>query len=184
MLFALDQSMLFGTAAGFSCGFLNILMPSFFSSTAAVAALWIVAAIVFLFDKKTRLCGLALLLAMALTYVAGDVILKELIMRERPFTVYGVSDLLINKPHSYSFPSGHAGSSFAALTVIFSMNKKMRIPASIYALLIAFSRVYLFVHFPSDVLAGALLGIGSAYAMMALVRRFSFPRTIYEMETT
>lgn len=184
MLATLDQNMLFGTAVGLSCGFLNVLMPAFFSSTASVAALWIITALVFLCNKKTRQCGLALLLAIALTYVVGDAILKDLVMRERPFIVYGVSELLISKPPSYSFPSGHAGSSFAALTVIFSMYKKMRIPASVYALLIAFSRVYLFVHFPSDVLAGALLGIGCGYAVMALMRRFSAPRALYEMETT
>ncbi len=178
MLFTLDQIMLFSTAAFFSCGFLNVLMPAFFSSTAMAAALWLCAAGAFLLDKRTRQCALALLLALALTYVAGDVILKDLVMRERPFVFYGVSDLLIAAPHSYSFPSGHAGASFAALTVIFSMNRKMRIPASIYALLIAFSRVYLFVHFPSDVLAGALLGIGCAYVVMALMRRFSLPRAL------
>lgn len=184
MLFTIDQIMLFSTAAFFSCGFLDILMPAFFSSTAMAAALWLCVVGAFFCDRQTRRCALALFLALALTYVAGDVILKNLVMRDRPFVLYGLSELLIAAPHSYSFPSGHAGSSFAALTVIFAMNKKMRIPASVYAILIAFSRVYLFVHFPSDVLAGALLGIGCAYVVMAFMRRFSLPRALYEIETT
>lgn len=183
MFFQLDQGMLFGTAAGLSCGFLNFILPAL-TAAGNTGLVWLIAGALFLLDKRTRRCGWALLFAIALVYVCGNVILKDLVMRERPFTAYNVPYLLIPPPDGYSFPSGHAASSFAALTVIFSMHKKMRIPASIYALLIAFSRVYLFVHFPSDVLAGALAGTGSAYAVMALMRRFSPPRLLYEMEIT
>ncbi len=180
MLFYLDQSMLFGTAA-LSCGFLNFLLPAF-TTIDNKGVIWLLAGFVLLLDKKTRRAGWMLLFSIALTYLIGNVFLKEFIARERPFAVYGVTDLLIPAPNGYSFPSGHASSSFSALTVLYATNRKMRIPASVYALLIAFSRVYLFVHFPSDVLAGALLGAGCAYLVMKLAKQPHAP--LYETETT
>ncbi|MEG1753703.1 MAG: phosphatase PAP2 family protein [Christensenella sp.] len=181
MLAYLDQSMLFGTAAALSCGFLNILLSAF-TTIGNGGVIWIIITLVFLLDKRTRRCGTALLFAIALTYIIGNVIIKDLVMRERPFVFYGVSQLLIPAPHGFSFPSGHAASSFAALTVIYSCYKKLRLPAAICALLIAFSRVYLFVHFPSDVLAGAVLGSVCAYIILAF-NHFR-PRTLQEIDIT
>ncbi len=169
----LDQSMLFSTTIGLSCGFLNAVILAFFTSTASVAALWLLACAALLLDQKTRRCGLALLLAVTLAFMVGELTLKNTIMRDRPFVFYEVTDLLIKKPGSFSFPSGHAASSFASLTVLYTMCRRMRIPAAIYALMISFSRVYLFVHYPSDVLAGALLGIASGYLVMALMNRLA-----------
>lgn len=176
-----DQAMLH--TAFFSCGILDVLMASF-SLIGNSGFLWLLATLLLLLDKRTRRQGLMLFFAIALAYVIGNVIVKDLVMRPRPFQQYGVMELLIPPPPGSSFPSGHASSSFAALTVLCATNRKVRIPASAYALLIAFSRVYVFVHFPSDVLAGTLLGCGCAYAAMALIRRFDTPRPLYSMDVT
>ncbi|MBC5648906.1 phosphatase PAP2 family protein [Christensenella tenuis] len=177
-----DQAMLLSTAA-FSCGFLDALMASF-SLAGNSGLIWLLATLFLLLDKRTRRQGMTLFFAVALTYVIGNVILKDLVMRPRPFQQYGVTDLLVPPPSGYSFPSGHASSSFAALAVLFATGKSARIPAAVCALLISFSRVYVFVHFPSDVLAGALLGCGCAYLAMALIRRFEVPRPLYPMDVT
>lgn len=177
-----DQVMLFGTAA-FSCAALDFIIPSF-SLIGNSGFVWLLAIFLLLLDKRTRRQGLMVFFAIALAYVIGNVITKDLVMRPRPFVQYGASALLVPPPSGYSFPSGHASSSFAALAVFFATDKGARIPVSVYALFIAFSRVYVFVHYPSDVLSGALLGCGCAYATMALVRRFETPRPLYSMDVT
>lgn len=179
MLFTFDLQMLFGTAAGLSCGFLNSLLPAF-TLTDSKGLIWLLCGFVLLLDKRTRRSGWMLLFSVALAYIIGDQVIKYLVARPRPFAEFGVSNLLIPTPDGYSFPSGHASSSFAALAVIYATNKKMRIPAAVYALLIAFSRVYLFVHFPSDVLAGVILGTLCAYLIMMVFNHFQIPRPLYE----
>lgn len=102
--------------------------------------------------------------------------LKNLIQRPRPFTLLPGVSLLIPPPGSSSFPSGHTGSSFACAAAIFLLNRKWGVPALALAALIAFSRLYLSVHYPTDLLAGALLGVGSALLARWLCRRL-LPRT-------
>ena len=89
----------------------------------------------------------------------GNLTIKPLVGRLRPFYIVHDIKLLIPEPYGYSFPSGHALSSFAASTVIFLNNKKLGLIALILAIMIAFSRLYLYVHYLSDVLVGALLGV-------------------------
>jgi len=122
------------------------------------SAIWLIVAVFMLITKKYRRWGIVLLTAIVLTFIVGEVVLKPLIARLRPFTLYPSIPLLINPPLSFSFPSGHASSSFAAATVLWHVKRKWGIAAVTVATLIAFSRVFLFVHFPSDVLAGAFLG--------------------------
>ena len=86
-------------------------------------------------------------------------ILKPLIARLRPFTVNTAIELLIPPPSDFSFPSGHTFASFASATAILKNNRRLGIPAIILAVLIAFSRLYLYVHYPTDVFFGLLLGI-------------------------
>ena len=120
--------------------------------------LWIVIAIILLFMKKTRKCGILMLISMAIGLIIGNGILKNLIQRSRPCWIDTNIPLLIPNPTDYSFPSGHTLASFEAAIMILLHNKKWGIPAIIIATLIAFSRMYLFVHFPTDILAGAILG--------------------------
>ena len=96
--------------------------------------------------------------------LTGNMILKPLVARMRPFTVNTAIELLIPPPTDFSFPSGHTYASFASATAICRNNRKIGVPALILASLIAFSRLYLYVHYPSDVLGGAVVGLAAAWA--------------------
>lgn len=141
-----------------SSGILDQTMP-FITRLGSGALIWIVAALVFLISKKFRTDGLLLIISLLLCGLVGNIILKPLIARTRPFDVNTAIYLLIAKPTDFSFPSGHTMSSFAAATVIFHANRNMGIAAFILAVLIAFSRLYLYVHYPSDIIGGILIGV-------------------------
>ncbi|MCX4270597.1 MAG: phosphatase PAP2 family protein [Lachnospiraceae bacterium] len=138
----------------------NIIFP-FLSSLADRGMIWILFSLLLLSQKKTRTIGLAALFALICMLIIGNSCLKPLIARERPFIARPekLAYLLIAPPGEYSFPSGHTFSSFAAATTIALGNKKLGIFALILAATIGFSRLYLYVHFPTDVLGGMLLGI-------------------------
>lgn len=123
---------------------------------------WIVLSLILVCFKKTRRCGFAMMIAMAICFVVGNLALKNLIARPRPFMADTSVALKIPAPGEYSFPSGHTMNAFSAATVIFLHHKKAGIPALVLASLIAFSRMYLFVHFPTDILGGILVGVGAA----------------------
>lgn len=129
---------------------------------------WICLGLVFAMIPKTRKCGICMLLSMALTYVLGNLILKNLVARPRPFTIATEIGLKIPRPGEYSFPSGHTMNAFSAATSIFLFYKRTGIAALVLAALIAFSRMYLFVHYPTDVLGGMLLGIVDALLIFRL----------------
>ncbi len=125
--------------------------------------LWIVVAIVLTISKKYRKAGITMALALILCAIFGETLIKNIIKRPRPYEGVAGIQLLIPKLSSYSFPSGHTLSSFAAAFVVFKYIRKWAIPAFVIAALIAFSRMYLYVHYPSDVLMGAVLGIFFAW---------------------
>lgn len=134
-------------------------------------AVWLLTAAVLLCFKKTRTTGILVLVTMALTFLTGELGLKNLICRPRPCHTFPEVPLLVPCPDSFSFPSGHSASSFTAAVMLFLRHKKQAWPALILAALIAFSRVFLFVHYPTDVLAGALLGTLFALAVYSVFRR-------------
>jgi len=119
---------------------------------------WIALALFLLCIKKTRKCGFLMLISMLLGLIIGNGFLKNIIARDRPCWIDPNIPLLIPNPHDYSFPSGHTLASFEAAVMIFLHNKKWGIVSLIAAVLIAFSRMYLFVHFPTDILGGIILG--------------------------
>lgn len=130
--------------------------------------IWIVCAVALLFFKKYRKAGVAMLVALAVMLVCNNVVLKYAFDRVRPFNLdldwwkawYSYPDM-VTRPTSPSFPSGHTSSSFAgamALTMIVKQ-KRFAVPAFILASLIAFSRIYVFVHYPTDVIGGLIVGI-------------------------
>jgi undecaprenyl-diphosphatase len=121
--------------------------------------LWIIIALVFIISKKYRYNGLMLAGALILCLIVGNLTLKLLVARLRPSDVNTTIELLIKRPTDFSFPSGHSLSSFASATVIFYTDKRYGSAAIFTAALIAFSRLYLYVHYPSDVAAGIILGI-------------------------
>lgn len=131
----------------------------FFTQIGDVAAIWIVIAIIFLFIKKYRNTGIKIAIGLILVSILGNLVFKNIFARPRPFILDKDIELLISAPFGFSFPSGHSFSSFVAATIIFLEDKRMGYFALLVAGLIAISRVYLYVHFPSDILAGMLLGI-------------------------
>ena len=132
---------------------------------------WLVIGFILLFFKKTRRCGLVVLLSYCMVYVVGQYVLKDLIARPRPCHIDETIELLVSRPSSYSCPSTHSGWAFAAATSIFLNNKKFGLLTYIVAILIAFSRLYLFVHFPTDVLLGIVLGILFAYISNKVINK-------------
>ena len=120
--------------------------------------IWIAIAVFLLFIRKTRKCGILMLISMVMGLILGNGILKNLIARERPCWIDQSIPLLIPNPHDFSFPSGHTLASFEATVMIFLHNKKWGYISLVLAILIAFSRMYLFVHFPTDIICGMALG--------------------------
>lgn len=127
--------------------------------------IWILIALVLLFRRSTRKCGILMLVSMVLGLIIGNVVLKNLIQRSRPCWIDTNILLLIPNPTDYSFPSGHTLASFEAAIMIFLHNKKWGILAMMLAVLIAFSRMYLFVHFPTDILGGIVIGTAISTAV-------------------
>ncbi len=123
---------------------------------------WIACAVILLLLPKTRRIGFGMAFALLMGLVVCNMTLKPLVGRIRPYDLQadlGVTiKLLIDAQHDFSFPSGHTIASFEACTVLMLGNKKLGIPASILAILIAFSRLYLYVHYPTDVIASIVLG--------------------------
>lgn len=125
-----------------------------------MGGIWILFCVGFLIFPKTRRLGMACSLSLAMVFLVDNVIIKNLVARTRPYEVVDGLTRLVGKQHDYSFPSGHSGASFAVAWVMFrEMPKKFGIPAVILALLIALSRLYVGVHYPTDVLVGTIMGI-------------------------
>lgn len=129
---------------------------------------WIILAAALLAHGKTRRQGAAVAVALVLSALVCNLTLKPFVARVRPCDIDTTVQLLIAKPSDYSFPSGHASASFAAVAALYFTRWRHWKWAALLAVLIAFSRLYLYVHFPTDVLAGAMLGIllGGAGALI------------------
>ena len=134
-------------------------------------AIWIVIGIVLLFFKKYRRTGVAVLLGLLCGLLVGNLFLKNVIARARPCWINETIDMLVKIPTGYSFPSGHTLSSVIAATCMALRDRKIGIPACILAALIAFSRLYVYVHFPTDILGGTILGIGIGFFITWLCRK-------------
>ncbi len=130
---------------------------------------WFVIIAILFFNKKTRQLSLYALLALLLTVGSVELILKPLIQRPRPFVGLDSLSLLIDKPSGFSFPSGHAASSFAVAMFLYINRIRFKKTILTIAVLISFSRVYLYVHYPSDVIAGALWASLIAYIVNKLM---------------
>lgn len=142
----------------------------FITSLGNGGQLWLALSFLLLIPKRTRRVGAAALIALLIGFLITNVALKNLVARTRPYEVVDGLKLLIRKPHDYSFPSGHACASFAAAAVYYRMApKRWGIPAVILAALISFSRLYVGVHYPTDVLAGVVIGIFAAWAAVKIM---------------
>lgn len=155
------------------CDFLDWLMV-FLSRIGEGGIVWFAIAIPMLFNKKSRTCGVVMILSMGVTLLFGEFFLKNLVGRVRPCNVNTDIEMLVKRPSSFSFPSGHTSSSFASATTIFQWNKKVGIIALVLAFAIAFSRLYNYVHFPTDIIAGALFGIFTSMLVYYIFRKYQF----------
>lgn len=151
------------------CGFLDAVMV-FFTRLGDGGIIWIVITLMCLYSEKYRKLGAAMTFALVIALIFGNELLKDLVRRPRPYTMREIA-LLITPPGGYSFPSGHTMASFAASNAIWLTHKKWGRWAFAVSALIAFSRVYLYVHFLSDVLCGVLFGLLFGYLAAVLIYR-------------
>ena len=139
---------------------------------------WIVLSVILTSIPRYRKAGITMGLALIFCLLIGNMTLKPLIARPRPYTYFPEMTLLIAPLADFSFPSGHTFASFASATALFLYHKKAGIAAYILAAIIAFTRLYLYVHFPSDVIAGMLLGIFSGWLAYQIVQSVSTHKKI------
>ncbi len=139
-------------------------MFRFFTVIGEGGAVWIVMAILLLCFRSTRKYGVIVAVSLILCLIFGNGVLKHVIARQRPCWRHPEVEMLIGIPMDYSFPSGHTFSSFAAALSLYVWKKKVGLAAFVVALLIASSRLYFFVHYPTDVLGGMIFGMLMALA--------------------
>jgi undecaprenyl-diphosphatase len=155
---------------------LDFIMP-YITILGDAGIFWIACAVILMLIPKHRKAGFSMGIALIFGVVVCNMILKPLAGRIRPynynlevlklqwqdFLVHG--KLLVETPHDFSFPSGHTIASFEASVALYKNNKRLGIPALILASLISFSRMYLYVHYPTDVIASVILG--TVFALIA-----------------
>ena len=166
---SIDESIVLFFAGHVRIGFLDSLMV-FITYLGNSGAIWLVICAVLLIQKKQRQNGLLLLAGLALCTIINTFVLKNLITRPRPFEVLTQLTLLIPPPSGFSFPSGHAASSFAAAFTLTRSYGRRGAVSYIPAVLIAVSRVYIGVHYPSDIIAGAVIGTVCALLVVRYLR--------------
>ena len=162
-----DLPILDWIAAHLWCDVLDVLMP-IITLLGDAGIFWIAVSAVLLCLPKYRKAGLGMGIALLMGVVLCNIILKPLIGRIRPYDYqlehFGKTiELLVATPHDFSFPSGHTIASFEAAVALTVRHKKLGAAALVLAVLIAFSRMYLYVHYPTDVLASVVLGTAIAF---------------------
>ena len=167
---SLDRAVLHWIQNTLVCPALDFLMPKL-TLLGNAGAIWIFAALALLATKKYRKFGAFLLAGLTVGVLLGNQTLKPLVARPRPCWLDESVRLLIENPTDYSFPSGHTLSSGIGAAVLTKANRKFGLAAIPLAVLIAFSRLYLYVHFPADILAAAALGVVIALATCAVGNR-------------
>lgn len=141
--------------------------------------IWIVLTILFLVFAKLRKTGVLMTLSLLLNTLVNNVILKNVVARTRPYEVVEGLHRIIEAQSDYSFPSGHTGCSFAAAVVIFIMcPRRIGVPALVLAVGISLSRLYVGVHFPTDVIGGAIIGTAAALFVCEAYKRKKEPSNL------
>ena len=170
-----DYSILNFIQEHFRCDALD-WVTQVFSTIGHAGIVWIAISILLIFFKKTRAAGVIALLSMGLGLVLGEFAIKNVVARPRPFMMDDPRNLFLNvelivkKPSGFSFPSGHSCAAAAFGTVLLAKNKVLGLIFLVPVLFMLFSRCYAYVHFPTDVLAGMLLGILCAVIVLIIFK--------------
>ncbi|MBV7271666.1 phosphatase PAP2 family protein [Clostridiaceae bacterium UIB06] len=165
----LDNYILFAIKKYMQNKYLDRLMP-IVTSIGNLGFIWIVIAMVLILDKPYRLIGNIVILTLIISTIIGEGIVKHIVRRVRPCGCENNVSLLISKPISYSFPSGHTLSSFAVAEVLSMYFSQYKLIFIGIAFLIALSRLYLYVHYPTDVIAGIIIGIFCSKLIFIILR--------------
>ena len=147
----------------------QVMVAVFNTLVGSLGQLWLAVGLVLLIIPRTRKCGAAVLLSYVASFLIGNQWLKDLIARPRPCAVDDTIRLIVKKPGSFSCPSVHTYLAFSSAMAIFHYYKKAGIGVFVFAALVGFSRMYFFVHYPTDVLFGAVLGIVTAFVVCVLL---------------
>lgn len=172
LLWKYDFEILFFIKDHIRNGFLDVVVP-FYTNLGDDGIIWIVLGLVMLIPKKTRKCGIMVLAALLVMLVVNNIILKNLIARPRPCATYPELVELVKIPHSYSFPSGHTVSAMCVAFTILFQHKKLGIITLILAFLMGLSRLYVGVHFPTDVYGGIIVGALIALSVYFMEKKLS-----------
>ena len=145
----------------------------FITSLGNGGMIWIAATLLLLIPKKTRKVGIMSGAALLLSLLINNNLIKNIVQRPRPFVTFTDLQIIIPTPSEFSFPSGHTSSSFAAAAVFYRhLPKRLGIPSVVLAGLIGFSRLYVGVHYPTDVIAGVVMGILLSYLAEFIINLF------------
>ena len=140
------------------CKFLDVFFKMF-TYLGEIGIIWIITGVIMLFFKTTRKTGFMVLIGLLVGVLVGNLFLKNIIARPRPFQELTDITLKIKEPSGYSFPSGHTLSSFISAIIILLNHKKLGLISLTVAMLIAISRIYFAVHYLTDIAGGVVLGI-------------------------
>ncbi len=170
MLSEFEINILIWIQENFRSAFLDFLMP-LITYLAEYGLVPIVMSVLLICIKRTRRCGVAMAFSIVMGFVVVNLGIKPLVARVRPYDAYPLYELLIEAQSDFSFPSGHTLAAFECATSLSLYYKKFALPAFIIASLVGFSRMYLYVHYPSDVLCSVALGIVFAFVSKMIVER-------------
>ncbi len=154
-------------------GFLDAVMPAV-TMCGNLGIFWVAVALVISAKAKYRKCSITMLIGLIIGVLIGNLLIKNAVQRDRPCWIVEIQDMLIANPQDFSFPSGHTLSSFCAASILCHYDKRLGIPSLGVAALIAFSRLYLYVHFPTDIVGGAVLGVMVACLSVNITEKYVF----------
>ena len=158
MITAIDFHILNLIQRKMRCRFLDCVMPKI-SMAGNFGIVWILSAILFLISKSYESAGEKIICGLVLGVILGNLLLKHIFSRPRPFQVDKTKELIIRAPKDYSFPSGHTISSVISACVLIQTNILFGMTALMLCFMILFSRLYLYVHYPSDIAGGIIVGM-------------------------
>ena len=172
-IFALDRAVLLFVQENLRCPALDVFFR-FFSLICNAGICWLLLGAALAAFSETRRGGLAMLIGAGAETALCEGIIKHLVRRARPYTLIEELELLIAEQGTWSFPSGHTAASFTCAFILAGFFPKYGRLAYIPAAIIAVSRVYVGVHYPSDVIAGAAFGVLTGWIVCTVLRRFSY----------